>query len=241
VIRIVVVETGSVQPGWCNEWRERGFVVLRGAIDPAPITAEVDRALLDVFLGDTTAAVAQRSETSTFQYVPMMCERTPVSLGLLDQCSEMAAELFGRAVLPGRAKGIRYFGDTAWHRDNPDDDAPPSVVFVAYLDSVDASNGALRVQVGSHVDRDPSRPGASPGDATSATVDTEPGDIIAFDEHLLHGSTGGVERRQWRVLPAKGRKHSESFELKRYCYRCQALLGGVLPKSFKSEPTIQFL
>jgi hypothetical protein len=174
-------------------------VVLRGAIDPAPITAEVDRVLLDVFLGDTTAAAVQRSETSTFQYVPMMCERTPVSLGLLDQCSEMAAELFGRAVLPGRAKGTRYFGDTAWHRDNPDDDAPPSVVFVAYLDSVDASNGALRVLVGSHVDRDPSRPGARPGDATSATVDTEPGDIIAFDEHLLHGSTGGVERRQWRV------------------------------------------
>ena len=30
-------------------------------------------------------------------------------------------------------------------------------------------------------------------------VETEPGDVIAFDEHLVHGSHGGGGRRQWRV------------------------------------------
>jgi hypothetical protein len=31
------------------------------------------------------------------------------------------------------------------------------------------------------------------------TLETEPGDVIAFDEHLFHASFGGGIRRQWRV------------------------------------------
>ena len=35
---------------------------------------------------------------------------------------------------------------------------------------------------------------------TSAKVlETAPGDVIVFDEHLIHGSVGGSQRRQWRV------------------------------------------
>ena len=30
-------------------------------------------------------------------------------------------------------------------------------------------------------------------------METQPGDIVAFDEHLIHGSHGGGHRRQWRV------------------------------------------
>lgn len=31
------------------------------------------------------------------------------------------------------------------------------------------------------------------------TVETEPGDLLVFDEHLFHASAGGGVRRQWRV------------------------------------------
>ena len=39
---------------------------------------------------------------------------------------------------------------------------------------------------------------ARPFDAGEA-IETQPGDVIAFDEHLVHGSTGGGARRQWRI------------------------------------------
>src|SRR5262249_2857132 len=29
-------------------------------------------------------------------------------------------------------------------------------------------------------------------------IDSDPGDVIVFDEHLVHGGSGGRERRQWR-------------------------------------------
>lgn len=176
--------------------RDQGFVVLRGAVDSGPITAEVDRALAEAAQGERgVTTLPQGSGTVTFSYVPMMCERTPVSLGLLDQFAAVAAEMLGRAVVPGRAKGTRYYGDTGWHRDSKHQ--IPSLGFLMYLDPVDAGNGALSVVPGSHVDLgmplpDPTRPAGQP-------VETLPGDVIVFDEHLIHGSTGGGERRQWRV------------------------------------------
>ena len=146
----------------------------------------------------TLRTIAQGSGTVTFQYVPMMCERTPVSLRLLDRFSVIAADLLGRAVLPGRAKGNRYHGDSGWHRDSEHE--IPSLGFVTYLDPVNANSGALRVLAGSHTDRDMKLPDVDSDEpATGEAVETVPGDVIVFDEHLIHGSTGGHERRQWRV------------------------------------------
>jgi hypothetical protein len=180
---------------------EQGFVVLRDEIDPGPISEEVGRVFLDDFRpGHAARTLAQGSGTVTFQYLPMMCERTAVSLALLDRFSAIAAELMGRAVLPGRAKGTRYFGDTAWHRDS--DHAIASLGCVAYLESVEETSGALRVLVGSHTDHTMKVPDLRSGDAATLcgeVIETMPGDVIIFDEHLLHGSTGGGERRQWRV------------------------------------------
>ena len=36
-------------------------------------------------------------------------------------------------------------------------------------------------------------------DPAPVSIETEPGDVIVFDEHLMHGSVGGAHRRQWRV------------------------------------------
>ena len=99
-------------------------------------------------MADGLVADVSSSGDIRFQYVPMMTAETPVSLSLLDRAGTVAAALFGGPVLPTRAKGVRYFGDTPWHTDS---DSPlTSVGFLAYLEPVGAESGALRVLPGSH-------------------------------------------------------------------------------------------
>lgn len=175
-----------------------GFVVLRRAFDPGPLADELDAALREgrsVAFDVAGGAIGAR-------YVPMMASHTPVSLALLDQLAAPAAALLGAPVLPSRAKGVLYHGAAGWHVDSDQDVA--SVGFAAYLEPLDASNGALRILPGSH------RPelGAAVARLRAEHPDmalpglpiaTEPGDVIAFDEHLYHASWGGRDRRQWRV------------------------------------------
>jgi hypothetical protein len=140
------------------------------------------------------------------QYVPMMSAETPHSLALLDEFQALAATLLGGSVLPVRAKGVRYFRSTPWHADSAHEVA--SVGFAAYLEPLHADNGALRVVPGSHHRESGEIMRAylaSLGSAATVAslpgfpIATAPGDVIAFDEHLLHASTGGTTRCQWRV------------------------------------------
>jgi hypothetical protein len=94
-----------------------------------------------------------------------------------------------------RTKAVEYHGGSDWHRDHDLDVA--SVGFACYLEPLDAATGALRVVPGSH--RSPRAPAPAAGPADDHAVATEPGDVIVFDEHLLHASRGGTLRRQWRV------------------------------------------
>jgi hypothetical protein len=178
-----------------NTLRRLGFVVLRAAFDPGPLSDEMDRAALDAFPDDQAGHhLVQGTGTVSFRYMPMMCERTPYSLALVDRLYDLATELLGRSVLPGRAKGTWYDGDTGWHRDSAHDIT--SIGVVAYLEPLHAGIGALRVLPGSHTSGGP-LPDADTD--VGEALDTEPGDVIVFDEHLIHGSSGGVHRRQWRV------------------------------------------
>jgi hypothetical protein len=126
-----------------------------------------------------------------FASVPMMSERTPTSTFLADALAGAAASALGRAVLPGRAKGTMYVGESVWHSDSDLD--IPSAGLLAYLEPLRRGRGAFEVIPGSHLRR--------PGARTRAPValETQPGDIVVFDEHLTHGSRGGRTRRQWRV------------------------------------------
>ena len=80
-------------------------------------------------------------------------------------------------------------------------DALATMGFLAYLEPLTTRTGALRVMPGSHACLSVPLPTsfeggpAGPGQA----IDTQPGDVVAFDEHLVHGSHGGTERRQWRA------------------------------------------
>jgi hypothetical protein len=172
-----------------EQFRMQGFVVLRGAFDPAPLTDEVGAALTDGFARRGPTNVSAEA-TIAFRYVPMMSERTPQSLDLLDTFAAVAERLLGAAVLPVRAKAVEYHGASTWHRDT--ELGVATVGFACYLEPLTAQGGALRVVPGSHRHTEPA---AGPGVA----VETAPGDVIVLDEHLVHASEGGSVRRQWRV------------------------------------------
>jgi hypothetical protein len=192
-------------------FRTFGFVVLRNAFEPRALAEELDRSLDDAFPSAIGATVG--GATIRFRYLPMMCQRTPASLALVDRLAPAAAMLLGAPVLPVRAKGVVYSGATSWHSDSTA--AVASVGFAAYLEPLDAESGALRVLPGSHrpelgtsLEGFTERFGAGLTEATTEPwvtslpafpIPTRPGDVIAFDEHLRHASAGGRVRRQWRV------------------------------------------
>jgi phytanoyl-CoA dioxygenase PhyH len=200
----------DLTPHAVDAFRTFGFVVLRRFFEPGPLAEEIDRVL-----GNGLCADILNSGGIQFQYVPMMTAETPVSLSLLDRAGTVAAVMLDAPVLPTRAKGVRYFGDTAWHTDS---DLPlTSVGFLTYLEPVDGESGALRVLPGSQHPqfREAIRALGATGPMGSQLPDhvvaAEPGDMILLDEHLFHASFGGGRRRQWRVdyLRAPGSAESQ--------------------------------
>ena len=195
-----------------ESFRTFGFAVLRRFFDPGPLALEVDRVLSE-------GLTRRRPHTGDirFQYVPMMTAETPASLSLLDRLGAFAETLFERPVLPARAKGTRYFGETPWHVDSSL--SVESVGCLAYLEPAGPDCGALRVMPGSHHSTfnealrdmraarvlDPSLPGH--------VLATHPGDVILMDEHVLHAAFGGTVRHQWRVDYLSVPVSSEEFIL----------------------------
>ena len=181
-----------------DTFRTFGFVVLRGFFDPGPLAAEIDSVLAD-------GLCTRHSDVSgtRFQYVPMMTAQTPESLSLLDRAEQVAAALLEGPVLPTRAKGVRYFGETSWHTDS--EGLLLSVGALAYLEPVGAESGALRVLPGSQHPQFGNAIRAVGAATLTASplpahvIATEPGDLIFLDERLFHASVGGETRRQWRA------------------------------------------
>lgn len=179
--------------------RTFGFVVMRRFFDAHPLADEIDRVMRQ---GVPTQRTADYHGIH-FQYVPMMTAETAVSLSLLDRAGALVETLLGGPVLPTRAKGVRYMGNTPWHTDS---ELPIiSIGCIAYVESLHGENGALRVLPGSHCRDygDAIRALGAGAKATNAlpshVIETEPGDLILMDEHLFHASSGGAVRRQWRV------------------------------------------
>ncbi len=183
-----------------------GFVALPGSFDPAGLAVEIRQALTDAFPEGAHRNTGPAE--NQFRYVPMMVDRTPVSLALTVQFAAIAAELLGSAVLPGRSKGTEYHGSTSWHRDT--ETPPRSIGVLCYLDHLDRDTGALTVVPGSHhpgfgaavAGRIAAGASGDPADGDfipATSLETTPGDAIIFDERLFHASSGGEARLQWRV------------------------------------------
>src|SRR5690349_16855164 len=177
----VVLEDNALR-----RFRDDGFALLSDAVPPHELAAEIDAVFWE---GSSEDPLRPGAGGVRFAFVPMMSEHTPTSTLLADALAGAAARALGRPVLPGRAKGTTYFGDSGWHCDSELD--IPSVAFVAYLEPLRRGHGALEVLPRSHLGKSDTR------ERESIALETQPGDIVVFDEHVIHGSRGGDVRRQW--------------------------------------------
>lgn len=193
-----MIATTSAPAG--EAFRTFGFAILRRFFDAAALGAEIDHVLRTGIRSQQPA----HYDGIRFQYVPMMTAETPISVNLLDRAGALAATVLGGPVIPTRAKGTRYFGNSPWHTDS---ELPiTSIGFLAYCEPLDAENGALRVIPGSHhldfgnaIRKLRVTAEAALFEFSAHVAETQPGDLIMMDEHLFHASHGGTVRRQWRA------------------------------------------
>ena len=82
-----------------EEISDAGYIVLKAFFDPTPLVAEVHTAFAEGFYrSDAVRVFPAGNGTVTTQYLPMMGERTPASLGLIDRLAEIiTAQLLGLA------------------------------------------------------------------------------------------------------------------------------------------------
>jgi Phytanoyl-CoA dioxygenase (PhyH) len=117
-------------------------------------------------------------------------------------------------VFPVAAFEVLFFAEAWWHVDvGPD---VPALKVAAYLETLDARNGALRLLPVTHLI--PQRELAAlhrmnPHHVPCHVIESQPGDVVVFHAHLWHAALNGRDRRQWSVqyfaFPADEREHSE--------------------------------
>ena len=193
-----------------------GFTVLRGYLADrfSVLRAEVDAAIRDGYAATYDERVI---DGISGHYLPMASRLTPVSASLVcddPRLIDAAGQLLGGPVIPECPEGVLYFFEAGWHTD--DGIGVRGVKFATYFGELTAGNGALRLVPGSHHpeqdarltayrDRQlPIRTGAEAA-AYQASIpgyiaDTSPGDVIAFDLHTWHASTGGRDRLAWTAV-----------------------------------------
>jgi len=198
-------------------FRTFGFVALPGLLGldrAAALRAEVDTALRDAYAATYHERVV---DGISGHYLPMASARTPLSASLV--CDDpvfvdAAEQLLGASVLPSVPEGVLYFAEAGWHND--DGIGVRGVKFATYFEPLTARNGALRfVPCSQH-------PGALSAlcayqfdDYPGVAVETQPGDVIAFDLHTFHASVGGRDRLAWAIEyvaePASDEEHDKTL------------------------------
>ncbi|GAA2577069.1 phytanoyl-CoA dioxygenase family protein [Actinomadura fulvescens] len=190
-----------------------GFVVLRGLLttaEAARLRAEVTTELTAAFGGLGTDPGDEGGISG--DYLPLTVDRAPFAQSLVaddPRFFQGATELTGSPMVPTPGMAVCFTANAGWHTDiGPD---VRGVKFLVHLDARTAETGALRVLPGSHepafarrveryLSRDPANQGFRPGLPTPDTVlETEPGDVLAFDVHLRHSSKGGHKRLAWSI------------------------------------------
>lgn len=193
-----------------------GFLTLRGLFSLNEMDAI--RGEFDDVMREGRGGGPRQGEAQSVQPI---VERRPLLSALAedDRIYGTVEQLLGPGFIWVGSDGNHYVGDTPWHADGLRGaiDAEvsgweyPLIKVNLYLDPVTAEEGCLRFIPGSHArafsdrlgpvkDRqdDPDvRPfGIEPRDMPGYPVETEPGDVIFFSQEVVHGSFGGVDRRQ---------------------------------------------
>ena len=196
------------------QFRAFGFVVLPGLLDrgeTAALTDEVTAGLREAFGGIGTDRDPEGTGGIRGDYLPLSVDRAPLSQWLLADDPRLfhgSAALLGAPTVPTAPIATCFTSNAGWHSDCGPDVA--GVKFIAYLQRRTAASGALRVIPGSHEpgfarrllaywSQDPATQGFDGWPVPFVALETEPGDVIAFDVHLFHASAGGAKRLAWTI------------------------------------------
>ena len=185
-----------------------GFVVLRDYLGPSTPCRFVTRST--PLIRDAYAATYDERviDGISGHYLPMASRLTPTSTSLVcddPRLIDAAESLLGGPVIPECPEGVLYFAEAGWHND--DGIGVRGVKFATYFDHLDGDNGALRFVPCSH--HPDSRPSSLARCVPASAAYEEfprrrgrypPGDVIAFDLHTWHASTGGRDRLAWTIV-----------------------------------------
>ena len=121
----------------------------------------------------------------------------------------LAASLLGDDFNYVGSDGNYYSGDTVWHSDGFHT-VGKFLKIAFYLDPVSRDTGALRVIPGSHrvgddwaakkAGKSEELWGIAMRDVPAVSLDSQPGDVVAFDHNLMHAACGGSNRRRMFTL-----------------------------------------
>ena len=194
-----------------RQFKTFGFVILRSVF-----TNDEIKTIREEF--DHRAAEASSYEPfdgSKIQNFNMMGDDTPFFASLLEdpRFADTAEQMYGE-VLGRGAEAYRYVSNTFWHFD-PGCYEAHGVNFGIYLQPLRTDTGALRLVPGSHLrpwsdeldGRSPlsyawvrqDRKRAAGNDVIRSVpgyaCETDPGDVVAFDDRFYHASAGGSTDR----------------------------------------------
>jgi len=190
-----------------------GFLVLRQHFTPDEV-AVMKREAEEIYEEDRGGKPFTGEET---QYIQPFFERKPFlsALPADDRIYMIGEDLLGPDFVLDGTEGRLRTGPTAWHGGVPRTDAVRTVKINIYPDPLTKDTGCLRVVPGSHlvaspdlyeplrpVNQDPDyRPfGMAPEDIPCVPLEVQPGDVVVFQEYVLHSSFGGDPGRHQLAL-----------------------------------------
>ena len=185
-------------------FRAFGYLVLRRLFSQDE-AALMKREAEEIYEADTAGKPFDPEET---QYVQPFFERKPFLSALPDddRIYGIGESLLGADFVLDGTEGRLRVGPTHWHGGVPRENAVPTVKINIYPDPLTKETGCLRVIPGSHHVASPDlyeplrrlndgpdfRPfGFAPPDVPCVPLEVQPGDIVVFQEYLLHSSFGG--------------------------------------------------
>ena len=167
-------------------------------------------------------------------FVPFIDQSERLSALIDDpRIHDLAATLIGDDFNYATSLGNYFVGDTPWHSDVKSSGPYTRVRFAFYLDPVTAASGALRIIPGTQClddafghrvhdvfqDREHNRSDSDWGtEATNipcVVLDSQPGDVIVFNQRIKHAAFGGNERRRMFTLDVQQRHQETDLDLLR--------------------------
>ena len=200
-------------PGQIAHFETFGFVVLSQHFTPEEVAImkqESDELFDEVRGGTRFTGEKWEPVQPFFERRPFM-SRVPED----DRIYNIGVDLLGPDFILEVTEGNLHVGDTPWHGDPPDEASirHPKITF--YTEPVTRETGCLRVIPGSHRNGPPDaydtlrnanydpdfRPfGLAPSEVPSYAIESQPGDVVVFNEHTLHASFGGKPGRQQHAI-----------------------------------------